>query len=154
MYYGEFVGTLEKNDVAFDMSSHEMCDGCPKRGVCCSCPPCVDSAEEMRAIIEEYSSAEVYAFDCAADGVEKLWSDSREFLLNKRAENPGSLAVACSGCTVCEVCSYPGKCRFPEKMLIPAEAYCIDVFASAKRLGVDMSPGGGVYRFLCFLFRP
>jgi len=47
-------------------------------------------------------------------------------------------AFSASNCVLCETCCFPAPCKFPLKARPPMEALSIDVFATAKKLGLPI----------------
>ena len=49
------------------------------------------------------------------------------------------LAFSMSNCVLCETCCFPAPCKFPLKARPPMEGLGIDVFATARKLGLPIN---------------
>ncbi len=146
---------ISPSDVFFIKDCEKYCAGCEKYNKTWSCPPAADVSDGK--ILTDYKKALLFSVKSYKNDFKKTWADARELTLELRSEYmkkyKSVLAVGCSGCTVCEKCSYPEKeCLFPEKMLRPMESYSVDVFKTAEKAGLTTSSRDGNYIFFASIF--
>ena len=129
-------GFFDAAKLIFMPEVRNMCEAnlCGKYGRTWSCPPAIDSLEEITARAKEYDwglLVQTTAFmEDPFDGdtmMEARGNQEKNFLRLVdllRGEGVDALPMGSGGCTYCETCSYPGEpCRFPEKMISSMEAY-------------------------------
>lgn len=112
--------------------------GCPRYGRSLSCPPASPGEAEMRAVISRYRYALlVQGAPPSCLFHERLLGLERAVFL---AGYPDALAFGAGPCPVCTACPEDGRCRFPEKARPSLEACGVDVYATARRAGLALSP--------------
>lgn len=146
----------------------EMCaDGkCLRYDHCWSCPPACGTLKKTSAVMSRYSRGILVQttgkledeFD--AEGMENLSSrHKKDFsVLTRRIRilDPGCLPLCAGSCTVCAVCTYPGRpCRFPERMFSSMEAYGLLVSDVCQKAGLKYYYGPKTMTYSsCILFHP
>ena len=107
--------------------------GCGSFGKNHCCPPAAPSYEKTRAILDSYRTGILFrvhhwnATSMAAECARKLYLDGYY----------KAIAFGSGPCRLCKSCD-PAGCRFPEKAIPSMEACGIDVFATARSLGLDI----------------
>jgi len=134
-----FACVIDAGEIAIEPWVRMKCRfGCPGYGSSLSCPPASFSEEEMRTLIAGYRRA------LLVQGVppshlfhDLLLSLERAVFL---AGYPEALAFGAGPCPVCASCPEDGRCRYPEKARPSLEACGVDVYETARKAGLCLSP--------------
>jgi len=111
--------------------------GCPDYGMWLTCPPYSPTSTETRALLREYRRALLFRMKPDKGKLKSLANLERRLFL---AGHPKALAFSGGACNLCKVCNIPsGTCRKPEIARPSMEACGIDVFATVKRAGYQIS---------------
>lgn len=120
--------------------------GCDDYGRAC-CPPNVPSVDECREFFREYTSAIVFRFHFEAekDNYPKTFSQKlNEKLLELEREiflfdYHKAFVFSQSNCSLCQECARKKEdCKYPEKHRPSPEAFAIDVYGTARNLGMQI----------------
>lgn len=121
--------------------------GCNRYNTNWCCPPATPDPDKVRAILSEYttglllvgsaSCADFYRENQRKRAVQvRCWKGtvSLERMLFLRGYYKAfSLVGEC--CGLCQECSYPDDCRFPQEKRPSVESFSIDVIGTLKNLG-------------------
>jgi predicted metal-binding protein len=118
--------------------------GCPRYGLKACCPPEVPSVAECRGLFKEYRRGLFFHLTKKFEDPQMRFAWSRE--VNKKAmafEREVFLSgfhkaflFAAAPCNICGECkSRKGECRNPSLARPTLEAYCVDVFTTARKFG-------------------
>lgn len=131
-----------------------MCaaDRCGAYGRKWSCPPYCGTLEECAGRIRARTQGVVMisvtkledSFDL--EGMEAAGKAHQQMFLRAadelRKKFPDLLPLGAGGCTNCETCTCPdAPCRFPEKLVVPMEAYGLLVSDVCNRCGLNYYNG-------------
>jgi predicted metal-binding protein len=164
------AGALKTSDIQFLEEFRTLCEqnSCGKYGTNWMCPPAIESFEDVKAQVLEFSEGVVFqsvytledSFDF--DGMmkaEAIHSKNFHRILDYIKSDGGCsdvLALNVGDCKVCEKCTYPdGKaCRHPDKAVASVEAYCIDVNALLACCDIPYNNGPNTVSYVgLFLFK-
>lgn len=118
--------------------------GCPRYGLKACCPPEVPSVAECRNLFREYRRGLFFHLAKTYEDPQMRFAWSRE--VNKKVMG-FEREVFLSGfhkafvftpapCNICGECkSKKGECRNPSVARPTLEAYCVDVFTTARKFG-------------------
>lgn len=139
------ASVIKTSDIQFSEEFRTLCEqnACGKFGTNWMCPPAVETFDEVKAKVLEFSEGVVFqtvskiedSFDF--EGMVKA-EEIHDMTFRKILEYIQSdtgcedvLALSVGDCKVCKQCTYPDgeKCRYPDKAAASVEAYCIDVHA-------------------------
>ena len=142
------VSVISPEEIVFTLKARDMCRSCKRYGVKACCPPRVESLEYYKQSALQYKNAEFvykeYQLKDYKDEAEAGHESSLElqkFLLERRSQltKEGLLFVTCYGGGSCKLCKKCGPvCVHPEKSLVPLEAAGIDVFATMKKINIEL----------------
>ncbi|MCK4670013.1 MAG: DUF2284 domain-containing protein [Nanoarchaeota archaeon] len=112
--------------------------GCDSYGKNWTCPPHNDiTPEKARKIIKDYKRAILLQFD--STDYKKIYnillSIEKEILNNNFYK---VFALSMGYCPLCDKCTVPNPCAFPELRRPPMEALGIDVFKTLKNIGIEL----------------
>ena len=131
-----------------------MCaaDRCGAYGRKWSCPPYCGTLEECAGRIRARTQGVVMisvtkledSFDL--EGMEAAGKAHQQMFLRAadelRKKFPDLLPLGAGGCTNCETCTCPdAPCRFPERLVVPMEAYGLLVSDVCNRCGLNYYNG-------------
>ena len=108
--------------------------GCTMHGKSWSCPPAAPSIEDAEKIIKEYRTALFLSLRPEALN-ETILDVERMFF---KAGYYKAFGLFASPCSHCKSCSYPKDCKHPEKKRPTSEALGIDLFRTAKNIGIRL----------------
>jgi len=112
--------------------------GCPRYGLCHTCPPHAPDEEMMKGILSEYTHALlVQGTPPSKKFHDQLLELERHLFL---AGYTKALAFGAGPCPVCPECVTDVPCRFPKKARPSMEASGVDVYATAERAGLKIKP--------------
>jgi len=121
---------------------------CGKYNKCWTCPPAAGSPESQKEKILAFSSAFVFttrheledSFDYGgmANARDRHNSLVAEMHARFGKTNP---VYGAGGCVLCETCTWPQPCRFPEKIFPPIEAAGIDVIGLSRAANLRYNNG-------------
>lgn len=129
-----------------------------------SCPPYCGTLDECNQRIQNYENAivmltvtkledsfDIEGMDEANVRHDKLFLDAIS-LLREKTENV--LPLGAGGCRICEQCACPDSpCRFPDKMVVPMEAYGLLVSDVCLKCGLNYFNGESTVTYIsCILF--
>jgi predicted metal-binding protein len=134
-----FARIIEAGEIAIAPWVRLKCRfGCPYYAVSLSCPPASPGEEEMGRIISGYGRA------LLVQGVPpSKWFHERLLALERSvflAGYPEALAFGAGPCPVCPSCPEDGRCRFPERARPSLESCGVDVYLTASKAGLSLSP--------------
>ena len=107
--------------------------GCENYGKNHCCPPATPTFEKTRKILDSYSRGIlfcIHGWNVSALAVQC----ARELFLEGYYK---AIALGSGPCKVCRTCD-PAGCRFPERAIPSMEACGIDVFATARKMGLPI----------------
>lgn len=107
--------------------------GCNHFGKNHCCPPEAPSYERTRAVLDSYETAILFRIH-GWNGTAMAAACARELFLDGYYK---AFAFGSGPCRICKSCD-PTGCRFPEKTTPAMEACGIDVFATARRFGLEI----------------
>ncbi len=155
---------IDACEIPFDEKSRQYCSAnlCGEYGRTWTCPPAAGETAECIERVKSFDKAFVFTHKgFIADMKDSLQID---ILRNEtmgilysvceklRKDGVCHLALGCSGCKFCEKCTYPdAPCRFPEKAVYPAEAFCVDVASLAEKVGFEYLAGENIVTFFCII---
>jgi predicted metal-binding protein len=134
-----FARVIEACEIAVEPWVRLKCQfGCPGYGRSLCCPPASPNEEKMGAVISRYRHALlVQGTPPSRLFHEQLLALERAVFLAGYAE---ALAFGAGPCPVCPTCPEDGRCRFPEKARPSLEACGVDVYQTAHKAGLSLSP--------------
>lgn len=134
-----FARVIDAADIAVESWVRLKCRfGCDRYGKSLTCPPSSPDEEKMLAVISGYHHALlVQSEPPSALFHERLLALERSFFLGGYHE---ALAFGAGPCPVCPSCPEDGRCRFPEKARPSLEACGVDVYETARRAGLCLTP--------------
>ena len=156
------VSTIDLKQEVRDMCAVNTCGMYNKRW---SCPPGCGDLETCRAKVEKYTEGilvqtvgnleDEMDYETMTETNQKHMETFLKFYEQLRPLYPGMLAIGAGGCKQCQTCTYPDQpCRFPDKLVIPMEAYGMLVSQVCKDNGVKYYYGPDAICFVgCFLFK-
>lgn len=121
--------------------------GCANYGTNWCCPPAAPSLEATREFLSEYSIAllllgrasnEHFYRNSTVKRRRQIKQWKRTVSLERKLFLMGyykAFGLPSESCALCEKCSYPGRCKFPNEKRPSVEACSIDVLETIKRLG-------------------
>ena len=155
---------IETTDIPFSSEVISMCEAnrCGKYGTCWTCPPGVGKMSELESRIKEFKKACVFtckytledSFDLEGmiEAKEKTKRTLNDIIERLSADNVNFMALGCSGCTICEKCTYPeAPCRYPNKAIPSVEACGIYVPDLAKTAGINYINGANTITYFCMI---
>jgi predicted metal-binding protein len=163
------AGALKTSEIQFSEEFRTLCEqnACGKYGTNWMCPPAIDSFEDVKAKVLEFSEAVVFqsvhsledSFDFdgmmkAEDLHRKIFNRILDYVQLDMASSD-VLALNAGACKVCKECTYPDgeRCRYPDKAVTSLEAYCIDVNALLVCCGIAYNNGPNTVSYVgLFLF--
>ena len=125
------VSTIQLMPEVRDMCAANTCGAYGKKW---SCPPGCGDLETCRAKVQKYTEGilvqtvgtleDEMDYEAMAETNQKHMETFLKFYEQLRPLYPEMLAIGAGGCKQCKTCTYPDQpCRFPEKRVIPMEAY-------------------------------
>lgn len=125
------VSTIQLMPEVRDMCAANTCGAYGKKW---SCPPGCGDLETCRAKVQKYAEGilvqtvgtleDEMDYEAMAETNQKHMETFLKFYEQLRPLYPEMLAIGAGGCKQCKTCTYPDQpCRFPEKLVIPMEAY-------------------------------
>ncbi len=125
------VSTIQLMPEVRDMCAANTCGAYGKKW---SCPPGCGDLETCRAKVQKYTEGilvqtvgtleDEMDYEAMAETNQKHMETFLKFYEQLRPLYPEMLAIGAGGCKQCKTCTYPDQpCRFPEKLVIPMEAY-------------------------------
>ena len=125
------VSTIQLMPEVRDMCATNTCGAYGKKW---SCPPGCGDLETCRAKVEKYTEGilvqtvgnleDEMDYETMTETNQKHMETFLKFYEQLRPLYPGMLAIGAGGCKQCQTCTYPDQpCRFPDKLVIPMEAY-------------------------------
>lgn len=155
---------LDVSTLAVREDIREMCsaDKCHIYGRNWSCPPACGTLDECASAIANHDvgilvqTVGQLADPLDWDGMmeaEKRQNDSfARAAARIRLIFPDALCLGSGPCKICEQCSYPEPCRFPEKAVSPIEGYGLFVTDICRENGLSYYYGEGTIAYTgCFL---
>lgn len=142
------AGEMNVSKLEFLPEVRQMCAAgkCNRYGKSWSCPPACGELEELEERTRNYQHGIIVQSTGNMDDdfdVETMQETEHlqkqrffAFVDEMRKREPDCLPMAAGSCTVCETCSYPKPCRFPEKMIPSMEAYGIFVSKLCEDSGI------------------
>ena len=131
-----YVAPLEVSTIKLLPEVRDMCatNSCGAYGKKWSCPPGCGDLETCRAKVQKYAEGilvqtvgtleDEMDYEAMAETNQKHMETFLKFYEQLRPLYPEMLAIGAGGCKQCKTCTYPDQpCRFPEKLVIPMEAY-------------------------------
>ena len=116
--------------------------GCAGYGGCLCCPPYSPTPEEMRSVLDSYTTAILLhrrAVKKAREAIEGLNEVAVDLERNLFLDGLYKAWATGSGpCDRCPECDTSGACRHPDKARPSMEACGIDVFATARAYGLPL----------------
>lgn len=119
--------------------------GCSEYGKRLTCPPYSPTPEETERVLSEYGICLLVRFGpCREAGYEDgVNVHEAMFQLEREAFLAGyyaAFSLACGPCPYCDECNVKeGACRHPERARPSMEACGIDVYATARNAGYELS---------------
>ena len=134
-----FAAVIEAGEIAVEPWVRLKCRfGCPGYGRSLCCPPASLDEKEMSTVISRYRHALlVQGTPPSRLFHQRLLALERAVFLAGYDE---ALAFGAGPCTVCSECPDDGRCRFPEKARPSLEACGVDVYQTARKAGLSLSP--------------
>lgn len=123
--------------------------GCAEYGKGLMCPPHGIPTDEMRSIRDSYESALV-----VEDTPPGKQFHTRLIDLERRLFLAGfykALGFGAGPCPVCDPCPGEGPCRFPEKARPSMEGSGIDVYETARRADIPITPVSEQGRYVKYI---
>ena len=125
------VSTIQLMPEVRDMCAANTCGAYGKKW---RCPPGCGDLETCRAKVQKYTEGilvqtvgtleDEMDYEAMAETNQKHMETFLKFYEQLRPLYPEMLAIGAGGCKQCKTCTYPDQpCRFPEKLVIPMEAY-------------------------------
>jgi len=112
--------------------------GCPDYGKWLTCPPYSPTPTETHALLKEYRRALMFRLKPDKGKMLKSLTDLERSIFLKGYRK--ALAFSGGSCNLCSVCDVrSGTCRKPEIARPSMEACGIDVFATARKAGYEIS---------------
>ena len=154
------VSTFEFLQEVRDMCNAKQCKGYDKSW---SCPPALGTLDEMRAMVNGYSSGilvqtvgeleDSYDWEGIQDTAKRQAVNFGRMWDELAKECPSVLAMGTGGCTKCEKCTYPDEpCRYPDRMAPSMEACGLFVSKVCTDNGLAYNYGPNKMAFTaCFL---
>jgi predicted metal-binding protein len=140
----------------------DMCaaDKCRSYGKRWTCPPACGSVEENQRKINSYNSGLLVQTTGALidefDYEEMTLTGERHkdrFNAFRNTLGRDSLALGAGACTLCETCSYPTPCRYPDQAVSSMEAYGLLVNRVCEANGLEYYYGNRTITYTgCYLF--
>lgn len=131
----EEAGALDPKTIVLREEVRAMCaEGkCNAYGRNWTCPPACGDLEHCREVVTRYSEGVLFQTvgqledSLDYESMMEAGSTHKErvaaFADKLRQICPKALLLGAGGCRVCEKCSYPEPCRFPDKAFSSMEAY-------------------------------
>ncbi|MBR3842663.1 MAG: DUF2284 domain-containing protein [Christensenellaceae bacterium] len=153
---------IKTTEIPFSESVVKACEAnyCGMYGKTWTCPPGVGKAEDWQKKVLSYENALV--FSCKYDledsfdfeGMTEGQQKTKEIFLSivdaMKKDGCNFMGLSCSGCNICEKCTYPdAPCRFPEKAIPSVEATGIYVVDLAKKTGIHYHNGANTVTYFC-----
>ena len=134
-----FACVIEADQIAIEPWVRLKCRfGCPRYGRSFCCPPASPDEKEMSTLISRYRHA------LLVQGTPPSHLFHQQLLALERAAflagYTDALAFGAGPCPVCPACPEDGQCRFPEKARPSLEACGVDVYQTARKAGLSLSP--------------
>lgn len=144
----------------------QMCaaDRCGAYGHKWSCPPYCGTLEECTERIQARQNGIImttatqledsFDYEGMQEGGCRHQKQFLQAVEELRPEYPDLLPLGAGGCRNCETCTCPDEpCRFPDKMMVPMEAYGLFVSDVCRRNGVKYNNGEATVTYVsCILF--
>lgn len=159
-------GIFLAEEMKFMPEVRQMCEAnrCGKYGKCWTCPPAIESLEEITASVKNYNwgillQTTAYMEDefDAETMMEARDLQKKRFLRyckRLREESIDCFPMSSAGCDICSVCTYPNQaCRHPELAVPSMEAYGLLVTDVCKIASILYYYGKNTITFSsCVLF--
>jgi len=168
----EFIGNefdhskvVPISKITFDNEVRKLCEQnmCGTFGKCWTCPPAVDSIEDLQAGLEPFSDFRVFykvyqledSFDW--EGMTEGMKDFQSRILKLKKligkESDDFLVLGAGSCQICDECTYPeDPCRLPELAMYSVEAYGIDAMKMMADNGLQYNNGPNTVTYIGGLF--
>jgi len=129
---------IKASDIAWDPRTYLKCMyGCKDWGHNWTCPSAPGALKpwDFKNILKRYKGAVLV--HCA----DKKLSQKISYALERQAFLDGHyFAFSLSDCSLCEKCAHPEPCRIPRQARPAMQAMGIDVYATARKQGLPLSP--------------
>jgi predicted metal-binding protein len=134
---------IQTAGIDFSPALYETCatNACGNYNKCWTCPPAIGSLEAQKEKITSFSSAFVFTTKSDLDdsfdyeGMMRAKEKHDRLTFEMRNRFGGSNPVFGAGsCSICETCTYPEPCRFPDRKVSSIEAAGINA-TELSRLG-------------------
>jgi predicted metal-binding protein len=163
------AGAVKTSDIQFSEEFRKLCEqnSCGKYGTNWMCPPAIESFEEVKAKVLQFSEGVIIqsiykledSFDFegmvkAGEIHEKTFRSILEYI-QLNIDSSKVLALNVGDCEFCKKCTYQDGeiCRFPDKAIASVESYCIDVNALLGSGGLAYNNGPNTVSYVgLFLF--
>jgi len=109
--------------------------GCTMYGKSWSCPPETPDFDKATKILREYRTA-LFISLRPGDLDETILDIERMFF---KAGYYRAFGFFTSPCSHCKSCFYPKECKHPEKKRPTSESIGVDIFRTAKNIGVNLN---------------
>jgi predicted metal-binding protein len=129
------IGLIETSALTFSPELYKTCavNTCGNYNKCWTCPPAVGTLEEQREKILCWKYALVFttkvdledSFDI--EGMTEGGKTHNSLTTDIRRQFGAYPVYGAGGCKVCNICAYPGPCRFPDRAVSAVEAAGINV---------------------------
>ncbi|MDR1803902.1 MAG: DUF2284 domain-containing protein [Treponema sp.] len=141
---------IPTSSIVFSPELLKACEAnvCGKYNKSWTCPPAIGPLEKQREKILAFDSAFVFttkadlddSFDYEGMTHAKDCHDRLTAMMHERFGKTNPVFGA-GGCKLCEICAYPDKCRFPDKIYSSIEAAGIDVTQLSRAGGIRYNNG-------------
>ena len=158
------AAALDVSTLSVRADVREMCsaDKCHVFGKNWSCPPACGTLDECARMISSHDAGilvqTVSQLDDPLDWDGMMRAEKRQNAVFAQAAEciraifPDALCLGSGPCKICEKCSYPKACRFPDKAISPIEGYGIFVTDTCRKNGLSYHYGEGTIAYTgCFL---
>ena len=159
------AGIMDPDTLTARQDVRDMCaaDKCGAYGKNHTCPPHCGTLDACAMRMRSYSRGILVQ----TVGITEKAIDTRAYLRTEalhlqnfykfcdalRSEHPGALCLGSGGCRICQSCSYPEPCRFPERACSSMEAYGLFVTEVCRKNGLAYHYGERTLTYTaCVLF--
>jgi len=160
------AGPLDPKKIELKIEVRDMCaEGkCGAYGHNWTCPPACGDLDTCRERLSKYSVGVILQttgqledeldYETMMDTGKEHKKNFKALMEKVREIYPGALGLAAGGCTVCEKCSYPEPCRFPEKAYSSMEGYgmVVSEVCAANDMAYYYGPCTITYVACCMLY--